>query len=303
MDYISLDVKENWALKLGNLRKLKKNLEKYTDEILKLSFSKFNNIDLSNIARKSSIEEIMKLLEFVMFCILNCPNKGAFIRKIMELDESAQIQLMYFIQKVMGEEDQGSKKESQQQQKELETLKTDKKRITDQLTILEQELALAHEEYAKLHSDFQQIRLENERMANELEKKSCQDTVEADSVLNDLKSKLTEKDNIVSELQKSLDKNKKHYEKKQSPLPLPRQNTPPTYIRQASPQLYKNFLYNRQYTENDIKPARAYTPQHIPRNYSPDTQDRNIFKNREPRPKQPPHLKPYRHRSPNLIFH
>ena len=37
MECISLDVKNNWALKLGNLRRLKKALDKYLEEELKIS--------------------------------------------------------------------------------------------------------------------------------------------------------------------------------------------------------------------------------------------------------------------------
>ena len=119
MECISLDVKNNWALKLGNLRRLKKALDKYLEEELKISNSKFDRIDLPNLARKAQPEEIIKLFESIFYAIVNCPQKGVFIKRIMELEEPVQVQLMFFIQKIIGEDEDNPIQDSELFKKEL----------------------------------------------------------------------------------------------------------------------------------------------------------------------------------------
>ena len=101
LDAISLDVKNTWALKLGNLRKLKKNLDRYSVDELHLKTTKFDRIDLPLIARTGNPAELLKLFEYVMLVIVNCPQKHIFIKRIMDLEEYVQVQLMFLIQKVM----------------------------------------------------------------------------------------------------------------------------------------------------------------------------------------------------------
>lgn len=211
MECISSEVKNNWALKLANLRRLKKSLDKYTEEELKVSISKFDRIDLPLIARKGSPDEILKLFEYVMYAVVQCPEKHVFIRRIMELEESVQIQLMFFIQKIIGEEE-NSNKENQGFKREIELLKLDKKRLNDQLLEMENELSLAHEEYAILHSDYQQVKFESERINSELDKRSEIGDKECNALAQELKLRLSEKDESIAELKKLFEKSKKQYE-------------------------------------------------------------------------------------------
>lgn len=213
MDCITLDVKTNWALKLGNLRRLKKSLDKYIDEELKIKSTKFDRIDLPLIARSSRAEEIIKLFESLMFAILNCPKKTIYIRRIMDLDESVQMQLMYFIQnKVMGEGETKPGSENESQRKEIESLKYERKKLSEQVSELEQELSLAHEEYAILHSDYQALKFDNERLILEVEKRTGLEAKETNIIEMELKGRLSEKDESIIELKKTLEKTKKRYE-------------------------------------------------------------------------------------------
>lgn len=211
MENISLDVKTNWALKLANLRRLKKSLDKYLEEELKMK-NNFNQIDLPLIARTSDIEEIIKLFQCVLFVVVNCPQKTVYVRRIMELDESVQMQLMYFIQKVMGESEKKPSKENESHKKELEHLKNENKKFADQISELEEELLLAHEEYAILRSDFTAVNFENERLRLEIDKKSGIEAKETNIMEMELRSRINEKDESISELKKALEKNKKRYE-------------------------------------------------------------------------------------------
>ena len=212
MECITMDVKNNWALKLANLRRLKKGLDKYAEEELKVSISKFDRIDLPSIARKCTADAILKLFEYVMYTVVQCPIKNIFIRRIMEMDEAAQIQLMFFIQNIMGDDVDSSTKENQTQKREIEVLKSENRKITEQLLELEQELSLAHEEYAILHSNYNQLKFENERMNSEIDHRSAIVDKESNAVSEELRARLAEKDLAFFEMQKSYDKAKKQHE-------------------------------------------------------------------------------------------
>ena len=213
MECISLDVKNNWALKLGNLRRLKKALDKYLEEELKISNSKFDRIDLPNLARKAQPEEIIKLFESIFYAIVNCPQKGVFIKRIMELEEPVQVQLMFFIQKIIGEDEDNPIQDSELFKKELEMLKYENRKLTKQVLDLEHELASTVEEKNRVGANFQQIKAENERLYVDIDKKSVQEERHSTAMIFELRTRLNEKDESISELQKSIDKIKKQYEK------------------------------------------------------------------------------------------
>ena len=99
---ITLDIQNNWALKLANLRRLKKAIDNYLTNYLKIPYVLFNDIRLGSIARKANSEDIIAFLELVFVVIVNCQQKEMFIRKIMELDEKSQYSLMLFIKKALG---------------------------------------------------------------------------------------------------------------------------------------------------------------------------------------------------------
>lgn len=212
MDCISLDVKNNWALKLGNLRRLKKALDKYLEEELKISNSRFDRIDLPNLARKGQGEEIIKLFECIFYAIVNCPQKGVFIKRIMDLEESVQIQLMFFIQKIIGENEDNPVQDSELFKKELEMLKNDKRKLTKQVLELEQELSSALEEKNRVSASLNEVKSENQRLFSDIDNKAVKEERHSTIIIAELRNRLHEKDENINEIQKSIDKIKKQYE-------------------------------------------------------------------------------------------
>ncbi|OMJ91849.1 hypothetical protein SteCoe_5521 [Stentor coeruleus] len=212
MECISIDVKNNWALKLGNLRRLKKALDKYLEEELKMSHTKLDRIDLPNLARKGNPDDAIKLFEAIFFAIIHCPQKQVYIKRMMELDESAQITLMAFIQKIIGEDNENPMGDSDLVRKEVEILRNDKKKLSKQVLELEQEITGYIEDKARLAQQIQQLKGENERLYTDIEKKSEQEARHSVSLVNELKIRLMEKDEQIADFQKSFDKMKKQYE-------------------------------------------------------------------------------------------
>lgn len=212
MECISLDVKNNWALKLGNLRRLKKALDKYLEEELKISNSKFDRIDLPNLARKANPDEMIKLFEGIFYAILNCPEKSVFIKRIMDLEEPVQIQLMFFIQKIIGENEENLIQDSDLFKKELEVLKKEKKVLSKQVSDLEKELNQVNEEKKRMETTLVHLKSENENLYADIDKRSYKEEKHSSDVINELRIRLNDKDETLSEMQKSIDKIKIQYE-------------------------------------------------------------------------------------------
>ena len=207
-----MDAKNNWALKLGNLRRLKKALDKYLEEELKISNSKFDRIDLPSLARKAQPDDMVRLIESVLYAILNCPSKTVYIKRIMELDETMQVQLMFFIQKIMGDNEDSPIQDNEMVKKEHEMLKTEKRKLSKQVLELEQELGSASEENMRLSTTVQQLKDENERLYEDISRKSVQEERISTAFVNELKVRLNEKEESMTEMRKAVDKMKKQYE-------------------------------------------------------------------------------------------
>jgi protein HOOK2 len=58
-------------------------------------------LDLTAIARSGDTTEICKLMELVLGAAVSCDTKDTYVQNIMTLNEGAQEQLMYIIQKVL----------------------------------------------------------------------------------------------------------------------------------------------------------------------------------------------------------
>lgn len=182
-----------------------------------MSSLKYDKIDLPLIARTGNAEEIIKLFEYVVLAIVNCPQKSVFVRRIMELEEDVQMHMMFFIQKVMGNDEEPSMQKVAEK-KEIDLLRAEKKKLNEKIFNLEQELTLAHEEYAVLHADTHQVKMENERLLFEIGKRNSKDRKGSDAKELDLILMISEKDETIEELKKVIEKNKRKYENEMNSL-------------------------------------------------------------------------------------
>jgi protein HOOK3 len=97
---IKQNVEDNWALRSTNLKKLVRGLEEYYGMELGQGVS-FASIDVSAIAKEKNTTEIVKLVEGVLGCTVQCENRNDFIIGIQGLDAQYQQNLMMAIQSVM----------------------------------------------------------------------------------------------------------------------------------------------------------------------------------------------------------
>lgn len=163
----------NWALRLSNLKKLKKALTSYVDQVLKLPYKRFDAIDLSGIARKEESKDILYLLEFLVFATINSPYKEEFIKKIMELDEECQTHYMFFIQKALGEGDSPLLDPNiRVENKEVLILRADKQRLAVQIEELLEELKQYKSSIQKLTQERDELLLQVTDLKSDASKKS-----------------------------------------------------------------------------------------------------------------------------------
>lgn len=95
----------NYALKAGNLRKLRSNLETFYHEVLEKSSSSFDSIssDISSIARDSNKnkEGIATFCELIIAAAVTCENKSIYVGWIMNMSEENQLVMREIIQESM----------------------------------------------------------------------------------------------------------------------------------------------------------------------------------------------------------
>ncbi|CAG9321802.1 unnamed protein product [Blepharisma stoltei] len=173
LDSITIDAHDNWALKLANLRRLKKTIDNYLDKELRVNHEKYDQIELATIARKSGQEELLKLMELVMFAILNCEEKETFINPIMKLDEKCQTNLMIFIKNILGEDDSGSAEESKISSKEINRLREEKSKLVRKISTMQKELSALNEQKSSILSERDELKVINVGLENELIRKSA----------------------------------------------------------------------------------------------------------------------------------
>jgi len=108
---ITLSVQDNWPLKLSNLKKLSSNLHDYYSSVLEQQFtsSENSNVDLTKLAKQNTTSEIVKLVEQVMGCAVQCEDRDMYIGFIMTLTTESQAVMKEMIEKVMQSVESTSK--------------------------------------------------------------------------------------------------------------------------------------------------------------------------------------------------
>lgn len=76
-------------------------MELYYNEELGQLCSASELVDTTRIARENDVQEVGKLVELVLGCAVQCPNKSDYILPIMQMDASEQASLMHTIEGLM----------------------------------------------------------------------------------------------------------------------------------------------------------------------------------------------------------
>ena len=96
----STDVGDNWVLKINNLKKLYKLIDRYYEEKLGISFKRLPEVNLNAIAKDANATEIIQLCKYVLYIAVCCPDNTQYIQSITQLNSVSQENLMFFIDEV-----------------------------------------------------------------------------------------------------------------------------------------------------------------------------------------------------------
>ncbi|GLD98096.1 hypothetical protein PINS_up006793 [Pythium insidiosum] len=91
----------NWALKANNLKTLLRAIELYYHDELGQVCDAEELIDSNRIAKGDDVKEICRLVELLLGCAVQCPNKSEYIHPIMQMDASEQASMMHMIENLM----------------------------------------------------------------------------------------------------------------------------------------------------------------------------------------------------------
>lgn len=203
---------------MANLRRLKKAIDNYLTNYLKIPYVQFNEIRLGSIARKATIEDIISFLELVFVVIINCPQKEVFIRRIMELDEKSQYSLMLFIKKALGDSGEDLIQSTELHKKEVEILRNEKSRLIDQLSLIQIESNKYKELKENLYKENEELKFTIVDLKHQLSSKQSRHGPENIEICHKLEKKIAEKNLLLESIQDQLKDAKDRYEKDVSHL-------------------------------------------------------------------------------------
>ncbi|KAG7397562.1 Protein Hook 1 [Phytophthora boehmeriae] len=91
----------NWALKSNNIKTLLRAVELfYTDELGQICPAD-ELVDPLLIAKENDVHEVAKLVELLLGCAVQCPNKSEYIHPIMQMGSAEQASVMHMIENLM----------------------------------------------------------------------------------------------------------------------------------------------------------------------------------------------------------
>lgn len=182
------------------------------DQEIKINHDQFGDIDLASIARKESGSDLINLMEIVMFTVLNSPQKETFIHPIMQLDEKCQTQLMFFIQKVLGNDaPYNSPQLYEPEHQEVHVLRHEKKRLTYKLQVMQEELSNLASQKTEIASERDELKQLNDGLTHEFIRKSPS-LLSPNITFVELESKIYEKEDKLTIMQEELSDTKRNYE-------------------------------------------------------------------------------------------
>ncbi|KAJ0397729.1 hypothetical protein P43SY_007197 [Pythium insidiosum] len=101
LDQINEHAAGNWALKANNLKTLLRAIELYYHDELGQVCETEELIDSNRIAKGDDVKEICRLVELLLGCAVQCPNKSEYIHPIMQMEASEQASMMHMIENLM----------------------------------------------------------------------------------------------------------------------------------------------------------------------------------------------------------
>ena len=183
---------------------MKKAIDNYLTNYIKIPYVRFNEIGLGPIARKASSEDIMKFLELVFFVIINCPQKETYIRRIMELDENSQYFLMLFIKKSLGVSKEDAIQDTELNKKEIEILRNEKARISEQFLEMHNEFNRIRELKDKLIKENDELKLGIIDLQSEISQSPNKNQSGNAEVYHKLEKKLAQKSQLLEASEETL---------------------------------------------------------------------------------------------------
>jgi hypothetical protein len=210
-------VQNNWALKLGNLKRLKQAVQNYLTYTLKVPYERINDVLLGNIARKGDPADVIKLLEIVFLVILKCDLKEKFIRKIMQLDEKHQFSMMLFIKKILNHEDDWAQEE-EINNKEIEILKSAKNNLMKQISELQKEVGHSNQLRDGFQKENEELKLANAQLQNEIDSLSSKVSNTSTEIFSKLEKKLNEKTHMLELSKQIMESTRRELEQENSRL-------------------------------------------------------------------------------------
>lgn len=97
---ISSDAGDNARLKAGNIRKIKREMEEFYETQVQVSVDRMNFFDEAKVAA-GELDEVVRLLELLLGCAVQCTDKQQHVTDIMGLEAGVKKNLMAVIQRLM----------------------------------------------------------------------------------------------------------------------------------------------------------------------------------------------------------
>ncbi|OBZ87543.1 Protein Hook 3 [Choanephora cucurbitarum] len=207
----STDVGDNWVLKINNLKKLYKLIDRYYEEKLGISFKRLPEVNLNAIAKDANATEIIQLCKYVLYIAVCCPDNTQYIQSITQLNSVSQENLMFFIDEVMRytKEDQPmTSQQTSSQYTQMNDFGDDNYSEMTRIMRQNEELELQNKQLIDKHSELltRYDRLENEKQDLQARLKDmdtavaqANETGRADFIMR------TEIDHLKQDLQRSED--------------------------------------------------------------------------------------------------
>lgn len=214
------EAKDNFAVRLGNLNKLKKGLEKYYTEVLMISHTNIvEHIEISAVARSADKPNLIFLLELVMGAVVNCPAKQAYISRILSLDERFQTELMVFIQKILKKTEKNSslEDESAETRADVQQLRKENRSLSLQVEELHNSLEEIAQTQSEILLERDSLRKQLKDFEAEIEKKNTK-KFPSDVNLNQLEAQMSQKEGIIQDLRGQIIEIKKQHSNEISTL-------------------------------------------------------------------------------------